>query len=253
MHARFPRWVRLTCVLTVGLAGATLTAQSGTPPSTDPMIRDLRWRNLGNANLIGRISAIDALESDWTKVIVGSASGGVWKSDNGGTSWTTIFDNYGAASIGDVRLNQKDGGQTIWVGTGEECGRNTATWGDGIYKSTDGGKTFTNVGLRESYNIAKILIHPVMTDTVYVAAIGNIWAPIGERGVYKTTDGGKSWTKLGGGLPTDAATGAIDMVMDPSNPEILYTTFWQRSRYPWVLKSGGPRLLAGGNCPRDCR
>ena len=239
MRASASRWIRLAFVSVIGLTGATLAAQSSTPVS-DPMIKDLRWRNVGNANLIGRISAIDALEDDFAHVVVGAASGGVWQSTNAGTTWTTIFDTYGAASIGDVRLNQKDGGKTIWVGTGEECGRNTAAWGDGIYKSTDGGATFQNMGLKDSYNIAKILIHPVQTDTVYVAVIGNIWAPIGERGVFKTTDGGKTWNKLTTGLPNDPQTGAIDMVMDPTNPDVLYTTFWQRIRYPWALKSGGP-------------
>ena len=231
MRASASRWIRLVLASVIGLTGATLAAQSSTPVS-DPMIKDLRWRNIGNANLIGRISAIDALEDNFAYVVVGAASGGVWKSTNAGTSWTTIFDNYGAASIGDVRLNQKDGGKTIWVGTGEECGRNTAAWGDGIYKSTDGGETFQNMGLKDTYNIAKILIHPVQTDTVYVAAIGNIWAPIGERGVFKTVDGGKSWNKLATGLPNDPQTSAIDMVMDPSNPDVLYVTFWQRIRYP---------------------
>ena len=149
------------------------------------MLQSLRWRNIGNANLIGRISSVDALESDWSHVVVGSASGGVWKSVNGGTSWTTIFDNYGSASIGDVRINQQNP-QIIWVGTGEECGRNSAAWGDGIYKSTDGGATFTNVGLKDSYNIAKIVLHPKNQDLVYVAAIGNIYTGGGSRGVFKT-------------------------------------------------------------------
>ena len=149
------------CILSAGVAAlvaATLAAQSNVAPG-DPMIRDLRWRNIGNANLIGRISSVDALESNFAHVIVGTASGGVWKSTNAGTTWTTIFDNYGAASIGDVRINQKNP-QIIWVGTGEECGRNSAAWGDGVYKSTDGGATFKNVGLKESYNIGKIVLHP---------------------------------------------------------------------------------------------
>ena len=121
------------CILSAGvvaLVAASLAAQSNVAAG-DPMIRDLRWRNVGNANLIGRISSIDALESNFAHVVVGTASGGVWKSTNAGTTWTTIFDNYGAASIGDVRINQKNP-QIIWVGTGEECGRNSAAWGDGV-------------------------------------------------------------------------------------------------------------------------
>ena len=234
---RFNR-IRYWCLALVALAAAAVTAQSPAPQA-DPLVRDLRWRNIGNANLIGRISAVDALESDFAHVIVGSASGGVWKSTNAGTTWTTIFDNYGAASIGDVRINQKNP-NIIWVGTGEECGRNSAAWGDGVYKSTDGGATFKNMGLSQSYNIAKIILHPTNENIVYVAVVGNIWAPVGDRGLYKTIDGGVTWTKLAGGLPNDPQTGAIDMAADPVNPEILYVTFWQRVRYPWLLKSGGP-------------
>jgi len=238
MRTTLSRWLRVGLVAALGLTGAGLAAQSSTPMA-DPLIRDLRWRNVGNANLIGRISAIDALESNFAHVIVGSASGGVWKSTNAGTTWTTIFDNYGAASIGDVRINQKNP-NIIWVGTGEECGRNSAAWGDGVYKSTDGGATFTNMGLKDSYNIGKIILHPANENIVYVAVVGNIWAPVGDRGLYKTVDGGATWTKLAGGLPNDPTTGAIDMAMDPSNPEVAYVTFWQRIRYPWALKSGGP-------------
>jgi hypothetical protein len=231
------RRIRLTCLAIIGLGGAMLAAQSGTP-AADPMLKDLRWRNIGNANLVGRISAIDALEDDWTHVIAGSASGGVWKSDNGGTSWTTIFDNYGSASIGDVKINQKNP-QLIWVGTGEGHQRNSVAWGDGIYKSTDGGATFQNVGLKDTYNIARIRLHPTNPDIVYVAALGNIWGPVGSRGLYKTIDGGKTWNKLTSGLPNSPMTGADGLVMDPVNPEILYVSFWDRIRYPWALVSGG--------------
>jgi photosystem II stability/assembly factor-like uncharacterized protein len=238
MRPQFRRWARLACLGSLALSGATLAAQSGSAPA-DPMIQDLRWRNIGNANLVGRISSVDALDSNWAHVIVGSASGGVWKSTNGGVRWETIFDRYGAASIGDVKINQQNP-DIIWVGTGEECGRNSAAWGDGVYKSTDGGANFTRVGLEDTFNIGKIQLHPTNPDIVYVAAAGNIYAPIGSRGLFKTTDGGKTWAKLEGGLPTDPQTGAIDLVMDPRNAETLYVGFWQRVRYPWELRSGGP-------------
>jgi photosystem II stability/assembly factor-like uncharacterized protein len=219
---------------------AAQPAQPPPPPRfTDPMIQDLRWRNIGNANLVGRISSIDALESNWAHVIVGSAAGGVFKSVSGGVAWQPIFDQYGAASIGDVKINQTNP-DIIWVGTGEECGRNSAAWGDGVYKSTDGGATFKNVGLKDSFNIGRIILHPKDPNIVWVAAIGNIYGPIGSRGVFKTTDGGTTWVKQTEGLPNDPQTGAIDMVIDPSNPEILYVSFWQRIRYPWRLNSGGP-------------
>jgi photosystem II stability/assembly factor-like uncharacterized protein len=203
-------------------SGASLSAQAAATP--DPMIQDLRWRNVGNANLVGRISSIDALDSDWAHVIAGSAAGGVFKSVSGGVAWQPIFDQYGAASIGDVKLNQSNP-NIIWVGTGEECGRNSAAWGDGVYKSTDGGATFKNVGLKDSFNIGRIILHPKDPNTVYVAAIGNIYGPIGSRGVFKTIDGGATWLKQTEGLPNDPQTGAIDMVMDPTNPEILSVSF----------------------------
>ena len=132
-------------LLAQGQGGNPQAPQAPATYSSDPLIQSLKWRNIGNANLVGRVSAIDALENDFAHVIVGSASGGVYKSTNAGVTWTPIFENYGAASIGDVAINQKNP-NIIWVGTGEECGRNSAAWGDGIYKSTDGGKTFTHMG-----------------------------------------------------------------------------------------------------------
>ena len=226
-----------TLAVSVPATSVSLSAQAAA--GGDPLIQDLRWRNIGNANLIGRISAVDALDNDWSHVITGSASGGVFKSTNGGISWTPIFDQYGAASIGDVKINQVNP-DILWVGTGEECGRNSAAWGDGVYKSTDGGVTFQNVGLQDTFNIGKIALHPKDVNTVYVAAIGNIYGPVGSRGLFKTTDGGRNWTKLTEGLPNDPQTGAIDLVMDPTNPDVLYVSFWQRIRYPWRLNSGGP-------------
>jgi len=230
------RFVHLAAIL--AMTGAALAAQSGTQAG-DPVLKDLRWRNIGNANLIGRISSIAALDNDWTHVVVGSASGGVFKSTNGGITWNSIFDHYGAASIGDVKINQQNP-QIIWVGTGEECGRNSAAWGDGVYKSTDGGATFTKAGLDDTFNIGAIVLHPRDPNTVWVAAVGNIYGPIGRRGVFKTTDGGATWTALTEGLPNHAQTGAIDMAIDSSNPDVLYVGFWQRIRYPWALNSGGP-------------
>ncbi|MBN1271921.1 MAG: hypothetical protein JXB26_06580 [Candidatus Aminicenantes bacterium] len=198
-----------------------------------------RWRSVGPANMSGRISDIEALDSDFTHVIIGSASGGVWKSTNAGITWKPIFDEYGAASIGDIVLCQTNP-DIIWVGTGEKNTRNSIAWGDGIYKSTDGGRTFTNMGLKETHSISKILIHPGNPDIVYAAAGGHIWGYSGSRGLFKTTDGGKTWEKLANGLPDDGKTGAIDMVIDPSNPEVLYVGFWQRLRRPYRFDSGGP-------------
>lgn len=240
-RATGPRIVAGVTLLTATVfAGVVLIAQTSQPSGDDPLVKDLRWRNVGNANLIGRISAIDALDDDFTHIVVGSASGGVFKSVNAGTTWTPIFDNYGAASIGDVSIFQKNS-DIIWIGTGEECGRNSAAWGDGVYKSTDGGKTFTNMGLKDTFNIGSVVLHPTDPNIAYVAAIGGIWGSAGDRGFFKTTDGGTTWTKLKSGLPPDnGLTGAIEAVMDPSSPDTLYVAFWERRRTAWGLNSGGP-------------
>ena len=218
------------------LLAGTVLAQS----VEESLIKDLRWRNIGPANMSGRISDIEALDDDFTHVLVASASGGVWKSINAGTTWEPIFDRYGAASIGDIAIFQPDP-NIIWVGTGEECCRNSAAWGDGVYKSTDGGETFTHMeDLKETYTIGTILTHPTDPDIVYVAAAGCTWSFIGDRGFYKTTDGGRHWVKLAGGLPDDGRTGAIEAIMHPTNPDILYVAFWERLRQPFRMDSGGP-------------
>ena len=159
MRAHVPRWVRLTFVSVLALTGASLTAQSGTAPTGRPDAPSLRWRNIGNANLIGRISPSTRSNPTSRTSSPGSASGGVWKSTNAGTSWTTIFDNYGAASIGDVRINQKNP-QIIWVGTGRSAAATRPRGATASTSRTDGGATFINVGLKESYNIGKIVLHP---------------------------------------------------------------------------------------------
>jgi len=206
----------------------------------DPgLLKNLKWRNIGPANMIGRISDFEALDNDFTQVLVASASGGVWKSVNAGTTWEPIFDDYGSASIGDVAFFQKNP-DIIWVGTGEECCRNSIAWGDGIYKSADGGKTFTHMGLKTTHSIGRVITHPDNPDIVYAAASGHTWGYSGDRGLFKTEDGGKTWQKLTNGLPDDGKTGAIDLVIHPENPDILYVSFWQRMRQPWRFDSGGP-------------
>lgn len=209
------------------------------PGLPDSLVKNFKWRNIGPANSNGRVSDIEALGSDFTHVLVASASGGVFKSTNAGTTWAPIFDHYGSASIGDIALCQSNP-DIIWVGTGEKNCRNSVSWGDGIYKSIDGGKTFTNMGLADTQCIARIVIHPQNPDIVYAAAAGHLWGYSGDRGLFKTIDGGKTWQKLVNGLPDDGKTGAIDIVMDPLDPAILYVAFWQRLRQPHRFASGGP-------------
>ena len=188
-----------------------VTAQAQATPAE--LIQNFRWRNIGPANMMGRIAAIDALDEDYRTVLMGSASGGVFKSTNAGTTWTPIFDRYGSGSIGDVAFFQPDP-DIIWVATGESANRNSSGWGDGIYKSTDGGRTFQNMGLRDTAQIAEIAVHPSDPDIVYAAAIGHLWGYSGSRGLFKTTDGGETWAKLNrglqlNGLPDDYMIGCI--------------------------------------------
>jgi photosystem II stability/assembly factor-like uncharacterized protein len=225
--------------LVVAAAVSSPFAQAPPAPTAEALFGQLEWRNIGPANMSGRISDIEAVEANPAIVYIASASGGVWKSVNAGTTFTPIFNDYPVASIGDVAIFQPNP-DIIWVGTGEDCVRNSVAWGDGVYKSTDGGKTFVNVGLPESHHIGKVLTHPTNPDIVYVAAQGHLWDHNPDRGIYKTTDGGKTWQWLTNGLPQDGRTGASDIIMDPTNPEILYAGMWERLRRPYVFESGGP-------------
>ncbi|HUF50699.1 MAG TPA: hypothetical protein VMN60_07700 [Longimicrobiales bacterium] len=224
----------------VGTAALLLlpaVAHAQTP--VQPLLSALQWRNIGPANMGGRISHIVAAESNPALVFIAAASGGVWKSQNGGTTWDQVFADYGSSNIGAVALFQPNP-DIVWVGTGEGCVRNSVGWGDGIYKSTDGGRTFTNVGLRDSHHIDEIVTHPTDPDIVYVAAQGHLWGYNQERGIYRTTDGGRTWTKLTRGLPDDDRTGASDITMDPHNPRVLYAGMWERIRRAYTFESGGP-------------
>ena len=203
------------------------------------LFQDLQWRNIGPANMGGRISHIVASEANPSLVFLGAASGGVWKSQNGGTTWEQIFADYGSPNVGAVALFQPNP-DIIWVGTGEGCVRNSVGWGDGIYRSMDGGRTFENMGLRDSHHIDEIVTHPTDANIVYVAAQGHLWGYNEERGIFRTTDGGRTWTRLTRGLPADARTGASDITMDPQNPRVLYAGMWERIRKPFTFESGGP-------------
>ncbi len=240
-RSRIRRPVRILTVLALVAALATLHTPPVLQAQVDPasLIADMHWRNIGPANMGGRISDIEAADDNFALVYVASASGGVWKSVNAGTTWEPIFDDYEAASIGDIAIFQPDP-DIIWVGTGEECGRNSAAWGHGVYKSTDGGESFELMGLENTYTIGTVLTHPTDPDIAYVAALGCIWGTVGDRGFFKTTDGGRTWRKLSGGLPDDPVSGACEAIMHPENPDLIWVAFWPRTRKPWRLDSGGP-------------
>ncbi len=178
----------------------------------------LKLRAIGPALMSGRISdiAIDPENQNTWYVAVGS--GNLWKTTNAGTTWKPIFDNYGSYSIGCVTIDPNDH-HTIWVGTGEAVGGRHVGYGDGVYRSLDGGKSFKNLGLKESEHIAKILVDPRDSDTVYVAAQGPLWSSGGERGLYKTTDGGETWKAI---LTAGPYTGVTDVAFDPRDPSTIY-------------------------------
>src|SRR5882672_9367701 len=194
--------------------------------SPDGLLKPFRFRSIGPASMGGRIDDIAVSESDPSIIYVGYAVGGVFKSDNNGTTFTPVFETYGTASIGDIAIHPTNP-NIVYVGTGEANNRQPATFGDGIYKTTDGGKTFTNIGLKATQTIARIVIDPKNPETVYVAAPGHLFGPNPERGVFKTTDGGKRWNKV---KFIDDDTGFTDIAIDPSNSNILYAASYQRRR-----------------------
>ena len=197
--------------------------------------KDIKTRSIGPAGMSGRITAIDVVTESPNIIYVGSASGGLWKSESGGINWKPIFDKYGPMSIGSIAIQQSNP-DVIWIGTGEGNPRNSLTGGYGLYKSLDAGKTWKLMGLEKTRNIHKIIIDKDNPNTVYVGAIGSPWGEHPERGVFKTTDGGKTWTKS---LFVNNKTGCADLVVDPNNPNKLIAAMWEHQRKPWTFKSGG--------------
>ena len=199
----------------------------------------VKWRSIGPVNTSGRIDdiAVARVKGEADAIYAATASGGLWKSSNAGTSWTPVFDGVDAMqSIGAVAV-APSAQNTVWIGTGEANTRQSSSWGDGVYKSTDGGKTWANMGLKDTRSVGRIVIDPADANVVYVAAGGHLWGPNAERGVFKTTDAGRTWKKV---LFIDENTGATDLVIDPSNPGVLYAATYQRQRRTWGYNGGGP-------------
>ncbi|MBO3116128.1 hypothetical protein J4050_05180 [Winogradskyella sp. DF17] len=199
------------------------------------MVKNMAPRNIGPGGMSGRVTAIDVVLDNPDIIYVGTASGGLWKSTSGGIKWNPIFENELTASIGAVEVQQSNP-SVIWVGTGEGNPRNSLNGGYGIYKSLDGGKSWKSMGLEKTRHIHRIIVDPTNPDVVYVGAIGSPWGEHPERGVFKTTDGGKTWNKI---LFANNKTGVADMVMDPNNPNKLFVAMWEHKRDPWFFNSGG--------------
>lgn len=205
----------------------------------DQVVKSIEFREIGPTRQGGRYVDFAVMEKSPKVIYAATASGGLWKSVNNGQSWSSIFDNESVISIGAVALDQKDT-SVVWVGTGEANNSRSSYWGDGVYKSTDGGKTWQNMGLPESHHIGRILIDPKNSNVVYVAALGHLYSENPERGLYKTTNGGKSWTKVLEVKRADGKyIGVVDVAMSPSDPNTLIAAAYDKIRRPWTFNEGG--------------
>ncbi len=214
-------------VLVVGLTSQSITTDQ---------LSQLVFRNIGPSVTGGRIHDVETLSDNPAIVFIASASGGIWKSSNKGTTWKPVFDNQAVSTFGDLAISPSNP-DIIYAGTGEQQNRQSTSWGNGMYKSTDMGETWTSIGLEKTYHIGKVIVHPKNSNILYVAALGNLWKESEERGVYKTSNGGKSWQKV---LSIDGMTGVVDLAIDKNNPNVLYAAAYQRMRTVWGFNGGGP-------------
>ena len=226
-------------LLVICLLAATAFGQNGGTAKSpfEEAFSRLEYRSIGPAIMGGRVADVEGVPGDPNVVYVASASGGLWKTTNGGVTWKPIFERQGTLSLGDIALAPSNP-EVIWVGTGESNVRNSVSFGDGVYKSTDGGKTWQHMGLKDSERISAIVINPQNPDIVYIGALGHAFGPNEERGVFMTTDGGKTWTKT---LYIDNQHGVSDLEIDPTNPNILYAGMWSFERKPWTHRSGSEK------------
>ena len=226
----------IACLAIVLLSLQPVHPQAPQPSNPDPL-KALQWRSIGPYRG-GRVDAVAGVASQPMVFYYGATGGGVWKTTDGGINWENISDGsvFGTGSVGAIALSDSDP-NTIYVGMGEPAIRGNTSHGDGVYKSTDGGKTWKKIGLEDSRSISRIRVHPKNPDIVYVASQGHVWGSNQQRGVYRSKDGGKNWERV---LYKGDKAGACDLVMDPTNPSVLYAGLWEVYRKPWTLESGGP-------------
>ncbi|WP_286261749.1 VPS10 domain-containing protein [Thalassotalea atypica] len=225
----------LAASIAFGLTTPAFAAQSDKKVDAE-IYKNIKLRNIGPAVTGGRVSDFAFNPNNPAQYYVATAAGGIWKTDNAGTTWKPIFDNETSFSLGDITMDPNNT-QVIWAGSGENNSQRSVAYGDGVYKSEDGGNSWNNVGLKNSEHIGEILIDPRNSDVVYVAAQGPLWNKGGDRGLYKTIDGGKTWEKS---LNISEHTGVSDIAFDPQNPDVIYATSYQRRRHVWTLINGGP-------------
>ena len=224
-------FIQFLVIAVLGLTALNISAQQLDPS----LYSDLRWRMIGPFRA-GRVNAVSGVVGQPETYYFGSVGGGVWKSSNSGRTWTPVFDSTNVASIGAIGVAPANP-NVIYVGTGEADMRDSIAFGDGMYKSTDAGKTWKHIGLDDTRQISRVRVHPRNSDIVYVAALGHVFGPNEQRGVFRSTDGGKNWQKV---LYRSNKAGAQDLIIDPTNSNTIYAAFWEVYRQPWTLESGGP-------------